>query len=105
MNSGTLGFPLGAINAAKPQTKYKKSDQTVTDTTTVANDADLIFNVKAGKKYKIIGSLLAATSASSGMKFDFGNTIATPSNVFFSGKFWGSGSANGNSAALGTAVG
>lgn len=62
---------LREIAESNPKIVYASSDHTVNVSTTLANDAELYFACKAGRKYAIEGFLKVTTDATDGIKVAF----------------------------------
>lgn len=77
MDNYPSGFPGKRLTPAI--VKRKTANQTVTDTTTFANDTEIFFSVVSGRRYVIRGTLFVTTVSTSGVKIDFNNSTATAS--------------------------
>lgn len=87
--TGTSTFTGAVSGAGFPQVKTKIANQTVTDTTTLANDSHLSVSLAAGTTYVFRIVYFATTVATSGIKLDLGGGDATATSLICNGRIIG----------------
>lgn len=89
--NATGGLTLGEKSLLKymkshmPYIAYASADHTVNTTTTLANDSELFFDVKVGRKYQVDGVLFTTTDATDGIKVALATAVdATAARLLWS---------------------